>query len=80
MQSILQYKRFGWQARDQCERDKKRADALEHGNPANSAVRCAPKEEDQRGNRPWFVADTKSSDTEAASDQSPDPRDPEKAE
>jgi hypothetical protein len=35
MQSILQYKRFGRHARDQYERDKKRAGALERGNAEN---------------------------------------------
>ena len=71
MQSILQYRRFGQHVRAQYERDKKRAEALERGNAEN-----IPAEEAQGdgGHRPSSI-DTKSSVTE-----SPDSRDPEKAE
>ena len=35
MQSFLQYKRFGEHARDQYDRDRKRAEAMERGNADN---------------------------------------------
>jgi hypothetical protein len=78
MQSILQYKRFGRRARDQYERDKKRAEALERGNAENDAEGNANVQD--RGHRPSSI-DSRSSNTKVPSPgQSPDSRDPEKAE
>ena len=66
MQSILQYRRFGKYARQQYERDQKRAEALEHGNTADGNIVLA----EAMTHRNSSIGDT----------ESPDPRDPEKAE
>jgi hypothetical protein len=69
MQSILQYKRFGKHARDQYERDRKRAEALEKGNAENEES-AETVGGGRTGHRRSSVDET----------ESPDSRDPEKAE
>jgi multidrug resistance protein len=62
MQSYLQYKRFGQHARDQYERDKKRAEALERGNAEQDA---SPQGSDETlGHRPSSIDDSDSRDAE----------------
>ena len=77
MQSYLAYKRFRRNAREQYERDKKRAEALERGNAANGA-----SGQDGEELAHWESSidhDARSSNTEIGN-QSPDSRDLEKAE
>lgn len=77
MQSYLAYKRFGKHARAQYERDRERAEAMERGNAENGG---SSQDEEALGHRDSSI-DADSSSTEIPSgDQSPDSRDPEKAE
>jgi len=77
MQSFLAYKRFEKHARDQYDRDKKRAEQLDR---ANAEINNDDAKNEKPGHRPSSVDDN-SSDTEVPShSQSPDSRDPEKAE
>ena len=77
MQSFLTYKRFGKRARDQYERDKQRAEALERGNAETRQLQSYEAVLDHRHSS----VDTAASQTEVPSSQSsPDSRDPEKGE
>ena len=81
MQSYLAYKRFGKHAQEQYERDRKRAEALDHGNTGSGVE----NEERNNGNvlagHRSFSIDNYSTNTEVPSGTpSPDPRDPEKGE
>lgn len=77
MQSYLAYKRFGKHARAQYERDMKRAEAIERGNAEKGG---SDQEGEALGHRASSI-DAGSSSTELPSgEQSPDSRDPEKAE
>ncbi|CZS95091.1 probable benomyl/methotrexate resistance protein [Rhynchosporium graminicola] len=76
MQSYLAYKRFWKHARDQYERDKKRAEQLERGITEHN---IGDTENEKFGHRPSSI--DSSFDTDVASHlQSPDSRDPEKGE
>jgi hypothetical protein len=76
MQSYLAYKRFGKHARAQYERDRQRAEAMER---ANAEVGSGLDGE-ALGQRESSIDAVSSSTRVAAGDQSPDSRDPEKAE
>lgn len=73
MQSFLQYKRFGKHARDQYERDKKRTEALDRGN-AENLNENAEQETRHR------ASSIDASPLYGSQQESPDSRDPEKAE
>lgn len=75
MQSILQYRKFGRNVRDQYERDRKRAEALGRGNAEDEEASVG----ELSGHRPSSV-DTGIRERDVPTDQSPDSRDPEKAE
>merc|ERR1712225_118849 len=71
MQSFLAYKRFEKHARDQYDRDKKRAEQLDR---ANAEINNDDAKNEKPGHRPSSVDDN-SSDTEVPShSQSPDSR------
>ncbi|TVY44895.1 putative efflux pump [Lachnellula occidentalis] len=69
MQSVFQYRRFARQVQAQCERDKKRAEAIERGN--------AEQDGNAQGNSEALTHRAPSVNEE---EQSPDTRDVEKAE
>jgi multidrug resistance protein len=76
MQSYLAYKRFGKHARDQYERDKKRAEVLERRNAENDTqAQGSPL-----GHRESSIDSSHTEIPSPSGDQSPDTRDPEKAE
>jgi multidrug resistance protein len=78
MQSYLAYKRFGRHAQAQHERDRKRAEAMQRGNNENGTG--SGQDGEALGHSDSSI-DARSSSTRVASgDQSPDSRDPEKAE
>jgi len=77
MQSYLAYKRFGKHARAQYERDRKRAEAMERGNAENGGN---GQDRGEEGHRDSSIDAESSSADVSSGDQSPDSRDPEKAE
>ncbi|KAE8451391.1 hypothetical protein EG329_004020 [Mollisiaceae sp. DMI_Dod_QoI] len=76
MQSYLAYKRFGRYARDQYERDKRIAEALERGNAENDA----PVQGEPLGHRPLSIDSSHTEIVLPSGNQSPDTRDLEKGE
>ncbi|KUJ08846.1 MFS general substrate transporter [Mollisia scopiformis] len=76
MQSYLAYKRFGKNARDQYERDRKRAEALSRGNAENDVQ----AQGEPLGQRQSSIYSSHTEIPSPPGDQSPDTRDPEKGE
>ncbi|KAL2063303.1 hypothetical protein VTL71DRAFT_5108 [Oculimacula yallundae] len=77
MQSFLAYKRFEKHAREQYERDKKRAEQLERGNAEDNN---GDTQQEKFGHRPSSIDDNSSSTDVPSHPPSPDSRDPEKGE
>ncbi|KAI6708925.1 hypothetical protein JHW43_008532 [Diplocarpon mali] len=79
MQSFLAYRRFEQRVRDQHDRDKQRAEALNRGDAEKSSGKSL-EDQSARGHRAFSVDDRSSNAEARPPPNSPDFRDPEKGE